>query len=87
MIRSTAGQMTEILDTRREIDTLLSARAYEQKIMSIMPAAILLYLRVGSAEFLEGLYHCLPGAAVMTACLAVYLAAYILGKSLVDIEI
>ena len=87
VIRSTAGQMAQILDTRREIETMLSARSYEQKIMSVMPAAILLYLRIGSAEFLEGLYHCLPGAAVMTVCLTVYLAAYLLGKRLVKIEI
>ncbi|OUP18658.1 hypothetical protein B5F29_10215 [Lachnoclostridium sp. An196] len=87
VIRSTAAQIAQIMDTRREIETMLSSRAYEQKIMSVMPAAILLYLRVGSAEFLEGLYHCLPGAAVMTVCLIIYLAAYLLGKRLVDIEI
>ena len=87
VIRSTAAQIAQIMDTRREIETMLSSRAYEQKIMSVMPAAILLYLRVGSADFLEGLYHCLPGAAVMTVCLIIYLAAYLLGKRLVDIEI
>ena len=87
VIRSSAGQMADILDTRREIDTLLSAKVYEQKIMSVMPAAVLLYLRIGSPEFLDGLYHCLPGAAVMTLCLGIYLTAYLLGRKLVDIEI
>ena len=34
------------MDTRREIRTLLAARVYEQRIMSVMPAAVLLYRMV-----------------------------------------
>ena len=86
-IRGTAAQMAEIMDTRREIRTLLAARVYEQRIMSVMPAAVLLYIRLGSGEFLEGLYHNMTGALVMSVCLGIYGAAYLMGKRMVQFEI
>ena len=87
IIRNTAAQMAEVMDTRREIETALAAKVYEQKIMTIMPAAVLLYVRLGSGEFLEGLYHNPAGIAVMTVCLGIYLAAYLMGKRMVQFEI
>lgn len=87
VIRNTASQMAEVMDTRREIETMLAAKVYEQRIMTVMPAAVLLYVRLGSGEFLEGLYHNPAGAAVMTVCLGIYLAAYLMGKRMVQFEI
>jgi len=87
VIQNTASQMAEIMDTRREIATLLSSKMYEQKIMTVMPAAVLLYVRIGSGEFLAGLYHNPVGITVATVCLAIYLAAYLLGKRMVRFEI
>lgn len=87
VIRSTASRMAEVMDTRREIDTFLSAKVYEQKIMTVMPAGVLLYIRLGSEEFLEGLYHNPAGAGIMTLCLGIYLSAYLLGKRMVQFEI
>ena len=87
MIRNTASKMAEVMDTKREIETMLSAKVYEQKIMTVMPAAVLLYIRIGSGEFLEGLYHNPAGVGIMTLCLCTYLAAYLLGKRMVQFEI
>lgn len=87
IIRNTAAQMAEIMDTRREIATLLASKVYEQRIMTVMPIAVLLYLRLGSREFLEGLYHNVAGILVATVCLIVYLSAYLIGKRMVQFEI
>lgn len=87
IIRSTSSQMAEIMDTRREILTLLASKIYEQKIMTVMPAAVLLYVRIGSGEFLEGLYHNPAGIVVASVCLLLYLGAYLLGKRMVQFEI
>lgn len=87
VIRNTASRMAEIMDTRREIETLLASKLYEQKIMTVMPAAVLLYVRIGSGDFLNGLYHNTVGAVVATVCLLIYLAAYLLAKRMVRFEI
>ncbi len=87
VIRDTAVQMAEIVDTKREIETLLSSRVYEQKIMTAMPAAVLLYVRLGSPDFVDGLYHNAAGQIVMTVVLGIYLTAYLLGKRMVKFEV
>lgn len=87
VIRATAAQMAEVMDTKREIATLLASKVFEQRIMTIMPAAVLVYVRLASGEFLEALYHNPGGIAVMTVCLAIYLTSYFIGKRLVTFEI
>lgn len=87
IIKNTACQMAEIMDTRREIATLLASKVYEQKIMMCMPPAVLLYVRLGSGEFLKGLYHNPAGILVASVCLGIYLAACLLGKRMVQFEI
>lgn len=87
VIKSTAAQMAGTMDTKREIATMLAAKVYEQRIMTVMPAAVLLYVRIGSGEFLEGLYHNPSGIGVMTVCLCIYLSAYLMGKRMVQFEI
>lgn len=87
IIKNTATQMAEVVDTKREIETLLSSKVYEQRIMTVMPAAVLLYLRVGSPDFVEALYHNPAGQIVMVVVLGIYLAAYLVGKRMVQFEI
>lgn len=96
--RRTGGNLGKILqdtwrtlcgkiDTRQEIDAVIAARRYEQKIMSLMPAGIILYLRLTFSGFVEQLYGNPAGAAVMTVCLAVYAGAFCLGRRMVRIEV
>ena len=93
--KRTGGDMGEILqtawrnlcekiDTREEIETVLASRRYEQQVMSLMPAAILLYLRAAFGDFLDPLYGNAAGAAVMTACLLLWAAAWLWGRHLVE---
>jgi len=72
------------IDTRKEIDTVIAARRYEQKIMSVMPAAIILYLRLTFTGLLEHLYGNAVGVLVMTGCIGLYLAAFLIGRRITD---
>ncbi|MBR5509774.1 MAG: type II secretion system F family protein [Lachnospiraceae bacterium] len=87
VIRNTASQMAEVMDTKREITTMLAAKVYEQKIMTVMPAGVILYIRICSGEFLEELYHNAAGVLMMSICLAIYVSAYLLGKRMVQFEL
>ena len=55
--------------------------------MSLMPAGIILYLQLASPGFLDILYGNPFGICAMTVCLAVYGAAYWMGKRIVEIEV
>ena len=55
--------------------------------MSLMPAGIIVYLQMTSPGFLSVLYGNPFGIAAMSICLAIYAAAYWMGRKIVDIEV
>ena len=79
IIRSSAQIISRKIDTRQEIRTVLSGRRMEQNIMKVMPFAILAYIGFSYPGYFDGLYDSWQGRAIMTGCLVIYLAAYILG--------
>lgn len=87
IIRSAVHQMGEKIDVEREIATLLSAKKMELRIMSAIPFAMLAYLRISFPEFLQVLYGNIAGVIIMSVCLVIYLAAYEMGKQMVEIEV
>ena len=56
-------------------------------IMSLMPAGIILYLKLTSPGFLEVLYGNPFGILAMSLCLGIYGLSYWLGRRIVDIEV
>lgn len=77
----------ERMDTRAEISTVIAGKVFEQRIMSLVPAGILFYLRLSFGGFLDCLYGNVLGAGVMTVCLMIYLAAILLGERIVRVSI
>lgn len=74
------------IDTMREIRAGVSSRRFEQNIMSVVPFGILVYVQLSFPEFLDVMYGNLTGVLFMSGCLAVYLAAWVLGKKILEIE-
>ncbi len=87
VLSDTREIITQKIETAQEIDKILSSKIYEQKIMSIMPAAVILYLRMTFDGFIEQLYGNFIGVMIMTACLMVYILAYWMGRRIVHIEV
>jgi tight adherence protein B len=96
--RKSGGNMVEIMsrtvsllqdrmDVESEINVLVSAKKMEQKIMDVVPFAIVLYIGATSEDFFAPLYHNVTGIVVMSVCLAIYLAAYALSEKIVSINI
>ena len=87
IIRGAVRQIGEKIEVEEEIETLIAARKMELKIMSAIPFAMLAYLRISFPEFLKVLYGNVAGGVVMSACLAIYLISYEIGKRMVEIEV
>lgn len=86
IIDSTSRTISEKLRVREEIVTVTTARQLEQTIMSFIPAAIILYLRLAFIGFLDVLYEGIFGRVVMTVCLLIYGTAVLLGRRMVRPE-
>lgn len=87
IIRNTSLRIGDKAELEREIETAMSAKRMEQKIMSVMPLFILLYIGLTSPDFLGVLYGNLLGVAVMTACLTAYGGSVLLARKIVSIKI
>lgn len=86
IIRNCVGQIRQKIEVREEIETILAAKKYEFKIMSMIPFGMIAYMRVSFPEFMGILYGNVLGIGVMSGCLAIYFGAYWLGRKIVNIE-
>lgn len=75
------------MEAEREIQAILAARKYEQKVMMLIPFFLFVYLQLSSPGFFDVLYHNAAGRAVMTGALALYLAACGLSARIMDIRV
>ena len=87
IIKNTASTINDKIEVEREIQTVISGKKLEQKIMCVMPYGIILYLRLASPQFIVPLYGNPAGIAVMTVCLIIYLAADYAAKRIVNISV
>lgn len=87
IMQDTAETIAQLVETERRASMALASRRYEQKVMNLVPFAMILYLRIGCPGFLDPLYGNLLGGCVMTASLGLYLFAWYMGKRLLDIEV
>lgn len=96
--KRSGGRMSEILlrsaaliqdriDVEKEIRILISAKKMEQTIMDIVPFAIIVYISVTSRGFFSVLYRSPGGIILMSACLGIYLTAFIISEKIVDIKV
>lgn len=87
IIKTTSNTISDKIEVKREILTLLSAKRYEANIMRMIPIVIIFYLQLSSPDFLKPLYHNLFGILVMTVLFIIYIGAYYLIEKIIAIEV
>lgn len=87
IIRSSVQTIREKIEVQNEIQTMMSGKKLEQKVMNSIPFAILLYVRITSKGLLDVMYGNLLGITVMSVCLAVYFAAVLIAGKIVSVEV
>ena len=71
----------------QEIETMVSARRFEQKIMNIIPFFIIFYVDLTNKGFFGILYHNLFGNLVMTITMGIYVLSVYLSEKMIDIAV
>ena len=87
IISDTADAISTKTEMRRELRILISEKQFEQRIMSVIPFFILIYIGFTSPGYFDSLYHNLQGIGIMTACLAAYLTALFWSMKITEIEV
>ena len=90
--KETGGNIGDIIDSfikvaeervavLEEIETIISSKKFEQKIMNAVPFFIIFYIELTSKGFFDCLYNNPAGRIIMTICLVLYLVSiYMSGK-------
>ena len=75
------------MEVEQEIETMVSGKKKEFYFMAVIPAGIILYMRVFSSGFLDILYDSMAGNIIMTVCLIIYIAALFWGSRITNIKV
>lgn len=87
ILNRTAKNIGDKIEIKREIQTMIAGKKMEAKIMTLIPAGIIAYMRIFSPGFMDSLYHNLMGVFIMTAALILYGAGFYMSERIVNIEI
>ena len=87
VMENTIQLLQERLEIQTELKLLLTKKKTEQKILNIMPFVVIGLLLMMSPEYLAPLYDCLKGQIIMTVCVGLSVASYMLSKKIADITL
>ncbi len=83
----TVDKIRQKSEVEREIETVVTAKRTEQRIMDLVPFGILFYVGFTSPDFLKPLYGNILGVSVMTVCLISYLGAFLWAEKILKIRV
>lgn len=86
IMKHTTRMLRERMEAEDEIDTVIARKRFEFYMMSVIPMAMICYLRFGAAGLVERLYGNVPGIITMTVCLGIYGGCYVYGQRLLETE-
>lgn len=86
IMKNTIRMLQERIEAEEEIATIIADKQLEFYMMTVIPLAIIIYLRIGAGGLLESLYGNVKGILVMSVCLIIYGGCYLYGKRLLEFE-
>lgn len=87
IIRNTSAVIADKLQIKEEIATLLAQRQLEQRILAIMPAAMILLLSWATGDYMRPVFTTWTGRMAMTAAVLLLAAANLLAQKIMNIEV
>jgi tight adherence protein B len=85
-LRRTAEKINEKMALKQEIQALTAEKRLELLVMSVMPIGILLYMKIGTGEFMAPLYGNMFGVILMSAMLLLYFGMLKLGVFIIQVK-
>lgn len=87
IIKVTNRTISDKIDVKREIKTIITSKQFEANIMKFIPIGIILYLWICTNGFLNILYNNILGIIIMTIILVVYYGCVKMIENITNIEV
>ena len=87
--RSTSQMISDKIETKSEIETIITGKKYESRIMCLLPIVMVALLGMSAPDFMAPVFDWrgVIGPVVMTVAIVVFVGAYLLGERITDIEV
>ena len=86
VMKNTAAIISQKIDIRNEINIIVAEQHLNQRILSIMPFALMTIIILSSPDYVEPLYTPV-GNIIMFIVLSLIIGAYFIGKKIMDIKV
>ncbi len=87
VIKSTSQTIGDKIEIKQEIETLISGKKFEFKILMVMPVALIVLLSATAYDYMQPVFETFIGHLVMTVTIAIFAAAYFIGGKIMDIKV
>jgi len=87
IIKNTSNIISDKIEIRQEIDTLLAQRKFERKVLNAMPVLMIFFLSVSANDYINPVYNTLHGRVAMTAAIILLVVAFFISKKVMDIKV
>jgi len=87
IIRQTSTVITEKIEIKLEMQTMLAGKRFEQKVLTFIPVGLVWMLTETTSGFMEPIFTTAVGRIVATAALAIIGVGYFWSKKIAEIEV
>lgn len=87
VIASTSSIISEKIEIKRDIETTISGKKFENRVLMAMPIFLVGLLSATAADFMEPVFHTIMGRVVMTFAIVLFMAAFFMGEKIMQIEV
>ena len=87
VIRSTSNVIGDKIETKNDIETAISGKKFESRILCCMPIVMVALLTATAYDYMEPVFTTFIGHAVMTISIAMFVGAFLIGEKIMDIEV
>ena len=87
IIRQTVSVIAEKIEIQQEMQTLLSGKKMEQRVLTVVPVALVFMLTITTDGFMEPIFTTVAGRIVATIALVMIGVSYFWSKKITDIQI
>lgn len=87
VIRSTSQMITDKIETKNEIETVITAKKFESRILTCTPIVMVAVLSTASPDYMAPVFQSAIGAIVMTIAIVMFVISFFIGEKIMDIEV
>ncbi len=85
-IKNASGIISDKIEMKQEIETMLSSRKFEQKVLNVMPLGMVLVLSITAGDYISPIFTTIQGRVAMTVCLLLLSCAFFLSNKIMNIR-